>query len=249
MTSLLPILLPLLLQVTVSPGDSLSAARDAARGKRSTVVLRGGTYFLTEPLVFKAEDSDTTYRAAPGETVVISGGRALGGWKKTEAGLWTLQVPDGLRFNQLFIDGKRRPRARTPNEGSFFRVDGAITEEKPARLKYKEGDLRADWAARGDVEIVALQKWAELRMPLTAVDAATRTATLSGPVQKWIIEKSARYWVENAPDLIDAPGEWYLDKKSGLLTYKPLDGEDPAKVVAIAPALSQLLRNEGASRL
>ncbi len=247
MTSLLSILLALFLQV--SPTDDLVKARDAVRGKKATVVLRGGTYFLPETLVFKAEDSDTTYKAAPGETVVISGGRPISGWKKSDSGLWTAQIPEGFRFNQLFIDGKRRTRARTPNEGAFYTVDGELTLDNPTKLKYKEGNILPDWAARGDVEVIALQKWAEIRMPITAVDAATRTATLSGEVHKWITEKGARYWVENAPDLLDAPGEWYLDKKTGVLSYKPLAGEDPAKIVAIAPALKQIVRIEGAKNL
>jgi len=239
-------ILPLLLSLSLQ--NDLQAARDAARTqpKPATVVLRGGTYFLPETLVFKAEDSDVTYTAAPNEKVVVSGGRRLTGWK-VEGGLWTVKTE--LRFNQLFIDGKRRTRARTPNEGQFFHVDGEITLDKPAKLKYREGDLRPEWAERGDVEVIALQKWAEIRMPIRGIDAAARTATLSGDCFKWIIEKNARYWIENAPEALDAPGEWFLDRKTGVLTYKPLPGEDPEKVEAIVPVLNQLVRIEGASKL
>jgi hypothetical protein len=256
MTLLLPLVLALSLknqEIQVSPGapdeNPIAQARDAARGKKATILLRGGTYFLPETLVFKPEDSGTTFQAAPGETVVVSGGRPITGWRKSGDGLWTVQLPEGFRFNQLFIDGKRRTRARTPNEGAFFRVDGQLTEDKPTRLKFREGDIKAEWAARGDVEVVALQKWAELRMPIVSVDAGSRTAVLSGDCHPWIIESQARYWIENSPDLLDAPGEWYLDKKTGVLRYKPLDGEDPEKVVAIAPALQQLVRIEGARQL
>lgn len=251
MNLILPTLLSLFAQgdVTASPTDDLAKVRDSVRGKKATVVLMGGTYFRADTLSFKAEDSDTTWKAAPGETVVISGGRPITGWKKGDNGLWTAQVPDGLRFNQLFIDGKRRTRARTPNVGEFFRVDGSLTEDKPTKLKFKEGDLKPEWAARGDVEVIALQKWAELRMPIVSVDAASRTATLAGDCHKWIIEDHARYWVENSPDLLDAPGEWYLDKKTGVLSCKPLDGEDMTKIVAIAPALQQIVRIDGAKNL
>ncbi len=251
MNLILPTLLWLLAQadVTASPADDLARVRDAVRGRKATVLLQEGTYFLSGTLGFKAEDSDTTWKAVPGGTVVISGGRRITGWQKGDHGVWTAQVPDGLRFNQLFVDGKRRTRARSPNAGEFYRVDGSLTEDKPARLKYREGDLRPEWAARGDVEVIALQKWAELRMPIVSVDAASRTATLGGGCHKWIIEDHARYWVENSPDLLDAPGEWYLDKKTGVLSYKPLDGEDPGKIVAIAPALQEIVRIDGASRL
>ncbi|HVR87811.1 MAG TPA: hypothetical protein VMU54_26060, partial [Planctomycetota bacterium] len=256
MTILLPLVLSLSLQgeeIHVSPSgrddNPIARARDAARGKKATILLRGGIYFLPETLVFRPEDSETTYQAVPGETVVVSGGRAISGWKRSEDGLWTAQIPEGFRFNQLFIDGKRRTRARTPNEGAFFRVDGQLTEDKPTKLKYREGDLQAAWGVRGDVEVIALQKWAELRMPIVSIDAPSRTAVLSGDCHKGIIESGARYWIENSLDFVDAPGEWYLDKKTGVLTYKPLAGEDPARVVAIAPALQQLVRIEGAKQL
>jgi len=234
-----------------APFATIARARDAVRplagSKPITVVLSGGTYFLPETLVFKPEDSGVAYAAAPGENVILSGGRRISGWKKADDSLWTAQTDH--RFNQLFIDGKRRTRARTPNEGEYFRVDGEITLDKPAKLKYKAGDLRPEWAERGDVEVIALQKWAEIRMPIRGMDAAARLATLSGDCFKWIIEKNARYWVENAPDMLDAPGEWYLDRKSGLLSYKPLPGEDIEKVDAIVPVMNQILRIEGASKL
>ncbi|MBI3854538.1 MAG: right-handed parallel beta-helix repeat-containing protein [Planctomycetes bacterium] len=232
-----------------APFATIARARDAVRTKAVTVHLRAGTYFLPETLVFKPEDSGVTYAADPGATVVVSGGRRIEGWKKAEGGLWTAQIPEGWRFNQLFIDGKRRTRARTPNEGEYFHVDGEITLDKPAKLKYKQGDLKPEWAARGDVEVIALQKWAEIRMPIRAIDADARVATLSGDCFKWITEAKARYWVENAPEFLDAPGEWHLDRKTGLLSYKPLEGEDPSKVEAIAPTMPQLLRIEGARNL
>ena len=34
----------------------------------------------------------------------------------------------------------------------------------------------------------------------------------------------APYYVENAAELLDAPGEWYLDRATGVLTYLPRPG-------------------------
>ena len=54
----------------------------------------------------------------------ISGGRAIRGWRKHDDSLWVAEIPwveeceDG--FTQLFVDGQRRIRARTPNEGHYF---------------------------------------------------------------------------------------------------------------------------------
>ena len=73
---------------TDGPFATLAKARDAVRALRkpATVRIRAGTYALTEPLIFTPRDSGTPrspviYEAAPGETVVLSGGRRITGWK------------------------------------------------------------------------------------------------------------------------------------------------------------------------
>lgn len=60
---------------------------------------RAGTYRITEPIVFGPEDSGTekhsiTHAAAPGDKVVISGGRPIAGWKKGAGEIWTVEIPE-----------------------------------------------------------------------------------------------------------------------------------------------------------
>ena len=253
---------------TDGPFATIAHARDAIRSMQSqgpltqpvTVYLRAGDYSLSAPLVFLPEDSGTaecpiTYAAYPGEKVILSGGRTITGWRKAAEGggdnrpqLWTAQVP-GVKegewyFHQLFVNGQRRQRARSPNTG-FYHADGQFLAGNPTRFKFHPGDIHAAWAEQGDVEIVGLEKWAEFRMPLRAVDTATNTATLSTERQEFGDDKDARYWVENAADALDAPGEWFLDRRSGTLSYLALPGEDVGNAQFIAPALSQLIRLEG----
>ncbi len=65
--------------ITVSPGDSLAKARDAAKaGDR--IVLRGGTYRLEETLRLGPQNSGVTWIAAPGERPILSGGVVITGW-------------------------------------------------------------------------------------------------------------------------------------------------------------------------
>ncbi|HLF91942.1 MAG TPA: right-handed parallel beta-helix repeat-containing protein [Planctomycetota bacterium] len=211
----------------------------ALREKRGgRVLLRGGTYFLPEPLVFKAEDSGATWEAAPGEKPVLSAGRPITGWKRGENGVWT--APATGLFRQLFVDGKRAIRARSPN-ADFFRVQGEVSLEKQATFQARAGDLRPGWVG---AEVIVLQSWAEMRSPIVSLEG--HTATLAGQCAKYNREANARYWVENAPDLLDAPGEWFLDPKAGVVSYKPLEGQDPSKVEVIAASLPQVVRFEGA---
>jgi hypothetical protein len=237
--------------VYVSPDgqpSTLAAARDAVRALRQKgerghvdVILRAGVYRLAETFVLTREDSDVTYAAQPGERVVISGGRRIEGWKKGTGPVWT--APASWDFRQLFVNGRRALRARTPTNG-FYRIDGNSSQDKPFLLKYRGDDIRKEWAGRG-VEVVALLAWAELRMPIAAVDESTRTARLTADPRPSNKEKDARYWIENAPEALDSAGEWYLDRDAGTVSYWPASGENPARDEIVAPAIAQLVRLEG----
>ena len=113
------------------PLATIRRARDAVRELRKAqpkrdvlVLIRGGTYYVAEPLVFTSEDSGrergtVTYAAYPGERPVLSGGQRITGFQVDAAGLWTTKVPElrgrPWRFEQLYVNGRRAVRARTPN--------------------------------------------------------------------------------------------------------------------------------------
>ena len=170
-------------QRTDGPFATLERARDAVRQLRSrqkldrpvVVRLRAGVYPRLKPLVFQPEDSGTPsspviYESLPGERAVISGGRAIGGWKAAEHGLWRADLPDvgagTWNFRQLFVGGQRRLRPRLPKEGIASVVGdakpdasgwaGAVAEAKtPLDLRsfrFRPGDIRASWANPKDVE-------------------------------------------------------------------------------------------------
>jgi parallel beta-helix repeat protein len=242
--------------ITVSPGgeiSTLSAARDAARKLRETnsrepvtILIKTGNYRLSEPLTFNAADSNITWAAAPGEHPVISGGKVIDAWKKVRGNIWSARAAGD--FHQLFINGRRAQRARSPNYG-YYRIDGPSSQNKPFLLKYRGNEIHKSWEAQGDVEVIALLAWAEIRMPITQVDEATHTATLAGDPRPSNKEVDARYWIENAPDALDAPGEWYFDKKAGTVSYWPLPGEDLSHDEVVAPAIDHLVLIDGASNL
>lgn len=223
------------------------------------VLLRGGTYRLAEPLVLDAQDSGTkagpvTYEAYPGEKPVLSGGRPIAGWQPGEGKLWTVrlqEVSDGQwSFRQLFVGGERRQRARTPNEG-WFELGGLVNREdrkdpiNRRAFHFKPGDIRADWTNLQDVEIVKLFGWSETRRPIRRVDEKERVCYVAGPCsgshRRLFPWYGPRYFVENVREGLDAPGEWYLNAKTGVLYYWPLPGEDMNKVEVVAPSLDHLL--------
>ena len=115
------------------PLATLAAARDALRKLRDVegklpgpvrVVVGVGTYYLGETLRLGPDDSGTTeapitYEARSDEEVVLSGGRAITGWKPHQGKIYRSDVrklfPEGFRLRHLFYNAKRLPVARVPN--------------------------------------------------------------------------------------------------------------------------------------
>ena len=239
--------------VDVAPNSaiaSLATARDLLRAKRKqgaaapfVLRLHGGTYRLTETLELGPEDSGITIENAPGERPIVSGGRRIEGWRTSSGPL--LNAPVSGNFRQLFVASRRAQRARTPNNG-FYLIDGPSSQDKPFLLHFRGSDIKKEWGERGDVEVIALLLWSEIRMPIASVEVASHIARLAGDPRASNREENARYWIENAPDALDEPGEWYLDTKTATLYYWPVPGDNLSRDEAVAPALPQLVRIEGA---
>jgi len=257
---------------TDGPLATIFAARDALRRLRraqqtpvpALVLVRGGTYTLSETFVLRPEDSFVTYAAFPGDKPVLSGGRVIGGWSPAGGGLWQARVPEVVRdkwvFRQLFVNGKRRTRARSPNHGWFTvagkappRIDpktgGEIQRDRTA-FRFRQGDIRS-WPHLDGVNVVVYHSWETSRLRIAAVDPIRRIVEFTGPAAwpflRW--GPGQRYYVENFRAALDAPGEWSLDRRTGIVTYFPMPGEDMRTAHVVAPRLTCLVHIKGEAEL
>jgi len=261
------------------PFASLGRARDAVaalRHKRGgahkqpvTVLLRGGTYWLAEPVEFVPRDSGTeacpvTYAAYPGETPVLSGGRPITGWEQEEQGLYEVPLPEVREgkwtFRQLFVKkvpGAFFERRYRPTRGAF--VIAGLTDapafKSPMRhrqaqdeFRFAPGDIEK-WANLDDVEVVALHDWSASRLRIRELDMANQVVRFTGfPVYRighWYKGGRNPYYIENVKGAGLKPGEWYLDRPTGVLVYPPLPGEEVDKLAVVAPRIEQLIRLVG----
>lgn len=243
------------------PFATIERARDAVREWRArglsgpvTVYVRGGLYELARPLVFTPEDSGTAtapvqYVAYHDERPVISGGRRIAGWTRTHDGMWFTQIPEVTNgswyFDQLFVNGERRQRARTPNTGYYTVAELLDPATKGVwtpirRVRYRSGELRSTWKNLKDVEMVALFRWMNARLPIEYLDETEKVVGFQKPAHSVYISE-ARYYIDNLFEGLDSPGEWYLDRTTGSLYYIPMPGEDPASAEIRAPRLSELV--------
>jgi hypothetical protein len=252
------------------PFATLSAALEAARQARKNggsspasvnLWLRAGNYALSAPVELTVDDSGAdakhplTIAAYGSEGPIVTGGQRVTGWKPMPGrpGIWQAEVPEvgegKWYFRSLFVNGRRAVRARTPNVGSFFTMQGERFSDKPVRFKFKAGEIKPAWASEPDAEIVAFEKWTDFRQHIRSVFVESNVVELSGNAAPHTHESGARYFVENTVDALDTPGEWQLDRQSGLVRYWPLIGEDMTKAEAIAPRLPQLIRLKGDSSM
>jgi parallel beta helix pectate lyase-like protein/glycosyl hydrolase family 141 len=254
---------------TDGPFATLVQARSEARKQRAAgepvkVLVREGTYFLESPFVLEPEDSGTSespalFAAYPGERPVFSGGRLITGWRQGPGNLWQVELPEvksgDWYFRQLFVDGQRRGRARSPNEG-YHRIAQLIPGPPDPRAKpiardrfvFAAGDIQP-WQRLGDVNVTLMHSWETSIHPIKSVDTESNTVEFAAPMREWwsigYWERGQRYYVENAFELLDQPGEWYLNRETGVLSYWPLPGESMTETEFIAPALTELVRFDG----
>lgn len=230
------------------------------RGKDILVYIRGGYYSLKQPLFFepsdggervetnlptgafeyhKLKDHYVTYAAFPGEKPVISGGVPVSGWKKKGV-IWTARF-DADTAAMLLVNGKREILARTPNEGYFVPPEISKTTSE---LYFKKGEIKS-WKEMEGNRVIMLLRWQTGVNSIVKVDEKNGIATFRSP-QEGVDLVPPRYYIENVKALLDAPGEWFFDRKLKEISYIPGNGiNDPNQVVTEVPLISKLVEIRG----
>ena len=253
---------------TDGPFATIARAQQAVRELREkepdrqtpiVVSIRGGRYFLSQPLRFTPADSGTeksptVYQAYPNERPIISGGVPLSGWKVDDRGRWHLvldEVKSGKwAFAQLFVNDQRRYRPRLPKKGYYTiaeRVPPPAEKERGGddRIQYAEAEFNPQWTNLGDVEVNIFHQWSMSRMRIASIDPEKKLVIFrrgTGFDSYWAqFLKGHRYYLENVKEGLTEPGEFYLDRTTGELTYIPKPGEDPQTADVVAPRLDNLV--------
>jgi Right handed beta helix region len=248
------------------PFKTIHQAQETVRQRRSarsnmTVYLRAGIYPLDRAITFTEQDSGlgqsrVIYRAFDQESVILSGGQAIPHWESTDNGWYRAFVGEasaptatGRDFRQLYINGKRAVRARTPNSGQYLRLKHWDTPRQTINiapedvkhlpsLKNAEMVIQRDWnQSRLRIERLHRQRGAVTIVPQSP--ERQRAFAQEHPFKS----DNQPYHLENAMVFLDAPGEWYLDQEKGAVFYQPQPGE--TITTAIAPKIETLINIQG----
>ena len=244
-------------EINITPDSSLTDAIRKARemkrlGKATevTIHLAAGTYFLYEPLRLRPEDSGLRL---VGENAVISGGMQITEWKK-QGKLLVAEVPDfngrPVDFRQLWVNGQKAVRARDVSD--FEQMNRIRTYDKKNGIlwvpkKAVEKIMKAPYA-----EMVLHEMWctSNLRIKSLEVQGDSVAVRFHNPEAKLQFEHPwpspmtpdtghpSPFYLTNAKELIDEPGEWYHDVREHKLFYAPRTNE---KLTAIVPVLETLV--------
>ena len=236
-----------------------------------TIYMEGGTYAFYEPFFIRPEDSGTKesptiIRSVGDEKVILSGGISINGWKK-QGKVWVADVPvfNGrpLDFRQLWVNGKKAVRARDVEDFEKMNRICSVDEKNeilyvPAvsirRLIDNKGNLKAKYA-----EMVLHQMWcvANLRIRSVEVQGDSAAIRFHQPESRIQFEHlwprpmvttdghNSAFYLTNARELQDVPGEWYHDIDARKVYYYPREGEKMQEAKVIVPAVETLVRVEG----
>jgi len=237
------------------------------------VKVRGGKYYLKESLVLAAQDSGTreqptVFQAYPGEKPILSGGRVVSGWRAHQGQILCAEVPEArggwLRTRQLFYKGKRMPCARWPKldpaepltSGWAF-TEGPADDDPATTFRYAPGTFRHRWAKPKEVRVRAFMGhgWFMKDLPIKEIDEKARVISLAydswnPDLYPWyspcVFTAANRFYIENALEELDQPGEWCLHGDDGRLYFWPPEGAgtDPEVVL---PRLERLIDIRGGS--
>eukprot|EP01012_Entosiphon_sulcatum_P004642 TRINITY_DN11897_c0_g1_i1.p1 TRINITY_DN11897_c0_g1~~TRINITY_DN11897_c0_g1_i1.p1 ORF type:complete len:698 (+),score=59.03 TRINITY_DN11897_c0_g1_i1:1219-3312(+) len=224
--------------------DFLRARQPLARGG-AAITFREGTY-LTHDILLNANDSGTAeapiiYRAYKDERAVLIGGKRITNWHPTmtNPNVYQLNLQqmgiddyDGL---ELFCNNKAMTVARYPNEG-WLRIHSVPAGPQSNEFVYSDPRAKS-WMAAPEPRLHGYfyYDWKDASLiidrvrPRETVDdrdipqggLGIIVANTSKYGYTYGFRRNMRYFVDNVLTELDAPGEWYLDTREGIIYFWP----------------------------
>lgn len=247
---------------TCSSADpcSLEGARDKVRTVNQNmtgdivVKLKDGTYTLGSTFQLTESASihdsgtngfDVIYTRDTGANPILSGGESVTGFTLYDAGknIYKATVSAGLDTRQLYVDGVRATRARSAGNPGFPATSTGYTI--PTSGFYS---TMASWGNRGNIEVAATFSWKRARYSVASISGTAMTMDAAGwndaATQPAYAPRNMA-WIENAYELLDSAGEWYLDRSTNALYYIPRPGESMTTSQFVVGKTVRLLDGSG----
>jgi Right handed beta helix region len=225
---------------------------DAVNGNMTVdirVYLKGGRYILTAPLVFGAGDGGTNgfsviYQGYAGETAVVSGGRSLTGtWSDANGdGTWEASTGGAVTSRHLYVAGTPAVLARSTGTLPGFSSTATTMTTSLAAI--------ANWTNPTQIEFVWPFDWKWKIVTPASVAVSGTNAILTMKQPGWEVARigngaatGAPWFYQNALELLDQPGEFYVNAAAGKVYYRPRAGETMATVDSVLGVIDEEIVN------
>lgn len=152
---------------------------------------------------------------------------------------------------ELFFQDKPMTLARWPNEG-FVKIVGLLEPDtvnvrgtkgsKTGKFMY-EGDRPKRWVEENDVWVHGywFWDWSDERQKVESIDTVKRIISVIPPYHNYGYRIGQWFYGLNILAELDRPGEWYLDRETGILYFwPPAHIEKGRAVVSILDTLVNL---------
>jgi hypothetical protein len=227
------------------------------------VNVASGTYNLEATMVF-----DETHSGKNGYDVimlgedknnppVISGGEKVMGWEKYSDVLYRAPAPEGItEVRNLYINKFPAVRARSKYTYNIRSVydDPITTEYIRDGFTISSENFIKNFTNIEDMEMVFQCVWTAPRYPITKIERDGNMIILRS--NNGILEKKqtisfltpkvgSSFYLENAFQLLDEPGEFYFNKSDGYIYYYPYKQDDLSLAETYVAKLSNLVKVSG----
>ncbi len=219
------------------------------------VILSGGYYYREKTLALNDNHGGNNrysviFKAAAGERVTIGGAFHIPGasFRPVEGcnGIYVADLPKGVTTRQVYVDNVRAQRARS--KGSFRNMDYLYDEAgSPIGILCDNEELLT-FAHPEELELVYVSLWTHQRVrvqeirptedgrvALIMAQPGWKNSNVGENAMGFGLHKVKYY--ENALELLDKPGQWYLDEAEHKLYYMPRSFEDMSRVTVTVAAL------------
>ena len=249
-----------------TPEAAKEKAKTIGTDETVTVWFREGSYLITNPLEFTAEDkSNVIYRSYPDETVSFTGAKKISGWTETTingVNAFVTDVPvenEDDYFRSLFKGNKRLSRSNYPKTG-VFKISGEPLADEAiagshapdfftfALAFYADKNDIIDFENPEDVDVRIMHFWRDDLLPVHSVNLETGRIQVTKP-SAMRIRIDDNYIFENVKEALSLPGEWYLDRSEEKLYYVPEAGDTVENTVLYAGINEQLITLNGADNI
>ncbi len=152
---------------------------------------------------------------------------------------------------ELFFEDKPMMLARWPNEG-FVKIVGLVggdpvdvrgtKGDKIGKFMY-EGDQPKQWVEEKDTWVHGywFWDWADQRHKVESIDTEQRVISVVPPYHGYGYRVGQWFYGLNILAELDQPGEWYLDRESGVLYFwPPASIEDGQPTVSVIETLVKM---------